>query len=182
MHTPTAFILRRADSPSYFNPGDSPSHHLSHPLTAGPHTLSKHISFFLCCFLYFFIFSLLSFLPSVLLSPPLFFSSPASHPSFCQRFFSLGLSVSWLLFRSGARFSFAFFVRPPPLYIRPFFISCDTFATRIPHDVRHCASPGCPYNRAAEGGVRTESFSSITERFIRLPRASLRKIYSRGAR
>ena len=178
MHTPTAFILRRADSPSYFNPGDSPSHHLSHPLTAGPHTLSKHISFFLCCFLYFFIFSLLSVLPP----PPLFFSSPASHPSFCQRFFSLGLSVSWLLFRSGARFSFAFFVRPPPLYIRPFFISCDTFATRIPHDVRHCASPGCPYNRAAEGGVRTESFSSITERFIRLPRASLRKIYSRGAR
>lgn len=78
MHTPTAFILRRADSPSYFNPGDSPSHHLSHPLTAGPHTLSKHISFFLCCFLYFFIFSLLSFLPSVLPPPLLFFSRLAS--------------------------------------------------------------------------------------------------------
>lgn len=95
MHTPTAFILRRADSPSYFNPGDSPSHHLSHPLTAGPHTLSKHISFFLCCFLYFFIFSLLSVLPpphsSFLLPPriPLFVS--ASSPSACP---SLGSSFA----------------------------------------------------------------------------------------
>lgn len=95
MHTPTAFILRRADSPSYFNPGDSPSHHLSHPLTAGPHTLSKHISFFLCCFLYFFIFSLLSVLlppPSSFLLPPripLFVS--ASSPSACP---SLGSSFA----------------------------------------------------------------------------------------
>lgn len=90
MHTPTAFVLRCADSPSYFHPGDSPSHHLSHPLTARPHTLSKHISFFLCSFLYFFIFSLLSFFPSFC-----FFRSPTFHPSFCQRFFSFGLFLGF---------------------------------------------------------------------------------------
>lgn len=84
MHTPTAFVLRCADSPSYFYPGDSPSHHLSHPLTARPRTLSKRVSFFLYSFLYFFIFSLL----------PLFFFPP-SIPLFCQRFFSYGLFLGF---------------------------------------------------------------------------------------
>lgn len=86
MHTPTAFVLRCADSPSHFYPGDCPSHHLSHPLTARPHTLSKHISFFLYSFLYFFIFP-------PFLSFRLFFFFLFSHLPFLpfrQRFFSLG--------------------------------------------------------------------------------------------
>lgn len=129
MHTPTAFILRCADSPSYFYPGDSPSHHLSHPLTARPHTLSKHISFFLCSFLYFFIFFLLSFFLSVL--PSFFFSHLPS------LFLSALLlqSVSWLLFChcGRRRFSFWFLCSAAASLYRarqPLFIFCDTFVTR----------------------------------------------------
>lgn len=139
MHTPTAFVLRCADSPSHFYPGDCPSHHLSHPLTARPHTLSKHISFFLYSFLYFFIFSPLSFFPFFFF----FFCSPTSHSSLFVSAsspsvrFSASLSPSqWFFFRFLCSAAASLYRAR-----RPLFIFSHTFVTRLYFcDVRHSAS------------------------------------------
>lgn len=147
MHTPTAFVLRCADSPSYFYPGDSPSHHLSHPLTARPRTLSKRVSFFLYSFLYFFIFSLLPLFFFFVLPPsiPLFVS--ASSPTVC---FLASLPPSQ---RSAFLFCFLFCSAAASLYRarRPLFIFCHTFLTRLYFcNVRHSASRDRPHNQAAK--------------------------------